>query len=195
MAGRYPKIGNEKQNNILSKIFYAPKHLSDYEDEHGEPFYYRTSGGEYFNIITPYATGSSQEKPFYVQKQFTKIIGATLSTSLFWFYQQIYCDGLHIKQSEIENVPIFDLESLTPAQIEQIEKIYDEYLADIEKNVTRSNFEEGSVYQQSGAKIYKLGRSKHLADALDDLIGVHYGLTSAQIEYLKGFELEFRLSD
>ena len=192
--GRYPKIGDDDQKNILSKIFHAPKHLIDYADDDGEPFYYRSSGGRYFNVITDYPTHSSKEKPFHVQKSFTKIIGAILSTSLFWFYQQVYMNGLDIKKSELESFPLFDLSKLTPAQISAIENLYEEYLIDIEKN-SRSDFAEGSVYQQSGAKIYKIGRSKHLADALDDLIGEQYGLDAAQIEYLKTFEQEFRLSD
>ena len=194
LPGRYPKIGTSQQLVIISKMFSADKKIADYADEDGEPFYYRTSGGEYFNVITDYSTGSSQEKTFHTDKRFTKIIAATLSTSLFWFYQQTYTDGLHIKQTELETFPLFDLESLTPAQIERIEKIYDEYLKDIERNVKHSNFAEGSVYQQSGAKIYKLVKSKPLIDKLDDMIGKFYGLNDAEINFIKNFELEIRMS-
>jgi type I restriction-modification system DNA methylase subunit len=193
LPGRYPKIGDSIQRSILSKIFYAPKRLIDFKDNDGEPFYYRTSGGRYFKVVTDYPTGSSQENSFYVTKRFTKVIGAILSTSLFWFYVQVYCDDHHVRKFDLESFPLFKLKSLTPAQIEQTEKLYEEYLIDIEKN-SRSNFAEGSVYQQSGAKIYKLVKSKHLADKLDDIIDLHYGLSVAEIEYLKNFELEIRMS-
>ncbi len=194
LPGRYPKIGDEVQRNILSRIFYSPKHLSDYQDENGEPFYYRAAGGGYFNVITDYPTGSSQEKPFHVAKTFTKVISATLSTSLFWFYQQTYTDGLHIKQSELETFPLFDLESLTPAQIEQIGNLYDEYLSDIERNVSVRTSSDNSSYHVTQFKNYKLNKSKHLADKLDDLIGKFYGLTADEIYFIKNFELEIRLS-
>ena len=195
LPGRYPKIGNEIQKNILSKIFHAPKHLSDYSDERGKPFYYRTSGGRYFNVITDYSTNSSKENSYYVTKKFTRIISATLNTSLFWFYQQAYMNGLDIKRFELEMFPLFDLEKLTPAQIELIEKIYDKYLIDIEKNATIRRVGENSSYNLETFKMYKLGQSKHLADALDDIIGELYGLSAEEIEYIKNFELEFRLSD
>ena len=120
---------------LIRKIFSFNKKIADYSDEDGTPFYYRTSSGRYFNVITDYPTGSSKEKPFHVAKKFTKAIGATLSTSLFWFYQQTYTNGFDLKQFEIETFPLFNLESLTPAQIEQIENLYDEYLRDIERNV------------------------------------------------------------
>ncbi len=194
LPGRYPKIGTRQQLAIIGKMFAFNKKIADYADEHGEPFYYRAAGGRYFKVVTPYATGSSQEATFHVRKIFTNVIAATLSTSLFWFYVQVYCDNHHIKRFELETFPLFDLEKLSPAQIERIEEIYVEYLRDIERNVKRSNFAEGSVYQQSGAKIYKLVKSKRLIDKLDDVIGKFYGLSDAEINFIKNFELEFRMS-
>ena len=194
LPGRYPKIGTEQQREIIRKIFSFNKKIADYSDADGEPFYYRTSGGRYFNIITDYPTGSSQEKTFHTDKRFTKVIAATLSTSLFWFYQQTYTDGLHIKQTELETFPLFDLESLTPAQIEQIENLYDEYLRDIERNVSVRTSSDNSSYTVSQFKNYKLNKSKHLADALDDLIGKFYDLSDSEIDFIKNFELEIRMS-
>lgn len=192
--GRYPKIGDDEQKNILSKIFYSPKHLSDYKDANGEPFYYRTSGGRYFKVITPYTTSSSKEKPFYVDKRFTKIIGATLSTSLFYFYHQVYMNMLDMKINELEMFPLFDLEKLSAENLSAIEKLYDEYLSDIERNVSIRTSSSNSHYNVAQFKNYKLGRSKPLIDKLDDLIGKFYGLTDEEINFIKNFELEFRMS-
>ena len=194
LPGRYPKIGTGRQFGIISKMFSADKKIADYADEDGEPFYYRTSGGRYFNVITDYPTGSSQEKTFHTDKRFTKVIAATLSTSLFWFYQQTYTDGLHIKQTELETFPLFGLESLTPAQIERIEEIYDEYLRDIERNVSVRTSSDNSSYNVAQFKNYKLNKSKPLIDKLDDVIGKFYGLTDAEINFIKNFELEIRIS-
>lgn len=83
LPDRYPKIGTEIQLGILKKMFSFNKKISDYVDDNGEPFYYRTAGVRYFNIITNYPSGSSQEKTFHIQKKFTKIIVATLTTNLF----------------------------------------------------------------------------------------------------------------
>ena len=194
MPGRYPKIGTEQQREIIRKIFSFNKKIADYSDEDGEPFYYRTSGGRYFNVITDYPTGSSKEKPFHVTKKFTKVIGAILSTSLFWFYQQTYTNGLDLKQFELETFPLFDLESLTPAQIAAVEEIYDEYLSDIERNVSVRTSSDNSSYHVTQFKNYKLNKSKHLADKLDDLIGKFYGLSAEEIDFIKNFELEIRMS-
>lgn len=194
LSGRYPKIGTEQQREIIRKIFSFNKKIADYSDEEGTSFYYRTAGGEYFNVVTDYSTGSSQEKPFPVTKKFVKVIGATLSTSLFWFYQQVYTDGLHIKQSELENFPLFDLEKLSSEDLSDIERLYDEYLSDIERNVSVRTSSDNSSYHVTRFKNYKLNKSKHLADKLDDLIGKFYGLSAEEIDFIKNFELEIRMS-
>ena len=129
-----------------------------------------------------------------MNEKFTKIIAAILSTSLFWLYQQTYTNALDLKHFEIETFPLFALESLTPAQIEGIETLYDEYLSDIERNVSVRTSSEKSSYNVAQFKNYKLGRSKALIDKLDDAIGQFYGLTEAEIDFIKNFELEFRMS-
>ncbi|MBQ6975683.1 MAG: Eco57I restriction-modification methylase domain-containing protein, partial [Selenomonadaceae bacterium] len=195
MSGRYPKIGTEIQLEILKKMFSFNKKISDFADENGKPFYYRTSGGRYFNVVTDYPTGSSKEKPFFTQKKFTKIIAATLSTNLFWFYLQTYSNGLDLKQFELENFPLFDLKKLSKAEISAIENLYSEYLSDIEKNVSVRTSSADSSYNVTTFKNYKLRNSKNLIDKLDDLIDKLYGLTEEEINYIKNFELEFRISD
>ena len=194
LPGRYPKIGTAQQLEIIKKMFSFNKKIADYADEGGKPFYYRTSGGRYFNVITDYSTGSSKERPYSVDKKFTKIIAAVLSTNLFWFYQQAYTNGLDLKQFEIETFPLFDLEKLSAETLAAVGNLYDEYLTDIEKNVTVRTSSANSSYNVATFKNYKLNKSKNLIDKLDDIIGKFYGLTYEEINFLKNFELEIRMS-
>ncbi len=195
LPGRYPKIGTPQQFEIIKKMFDAPKKLSDYQDDKGKPFYYRSSGGRYFNVITDYPSGSSKEKPYVVKAEFTKVIGALLSTSLFWFYQQVYTNGLDLKQVELDTLPLFELEKLPAEKISLINKLYDEYLADIEKNVAMRRSSMNSSYNVATFKNYNIWRSKDLADKLDDIIDELYGLDASEIDFIKNFEKEFRMGD
>ena len=93
MIGRIPKIGSEMEKDILTKIFKNTPIKTLYDDK-GEPIYYRTTGGRYFKVVTNYPTGSTKEKPLYFQKRISNAIGCILSSSLaFWFYQ-IYSNNL-----------------------------------------------------------------------------------------------------
>jgi len=101
----------------------------------------------------------------------------------------------NIKQTELENFPLFDPEKLSDAEILQIENLYAEYLADIEKNVEIRTTSAKSSYNVATFKNYKLRRSKNLIDKLDDLIDKFYSLSNEEINFIKNFELEFRISD
>ena len=54
---------------------------------------------------------------------------------------------------------------------------------------------EGSSYNVSSFKEYKIGKSKPIIDRIDDLICPLYGLTKEETEFIKNYEIQFRLSD
>ena len=82
---------------------------------------------------------------------------------------------------------------LTNDRIKVIEKLYKGYLEDIEKNV---NVRITQRYANIDSfKEYKIGKSKHLIDAMDDFIGPLYGLDQDEIDFIKNYEIEFRLSE
>ena len=44
-------------------------------------------------------------------------------------------------------------------------------------------------------KEYKIGYSKKIIDEIDDFIGPLYGLTKDEVEFIKNYEIEFRMAD
>lgn len=101
---------------------------------------------------------------------------------------------LDMKRNELEMFPLFDLKKLSKAEILAIENLYSEYLEDIERKVSVRTSSANSSYNVATFKNYKLRNSKNLIDKLDDLIDKFYGLTDEEINYIKNFELEFRIS-
>ncbi|MEY3882425.1 MAG: hypothetical protein RIQ94_3221, partial [Pseudomonadota bacterium] len=158
LKGRYAKISTKLELDILQKLFSNGNPLIEFYDIISEnKIYYRTSGGRYFNVITNYQTGSTQEKSIHVKKELTDFIGAVLSSNLFYFYQQVYSDGLHIKQFEIDT---FSIPTVTQEIAEKIGLAYSDYLIDIETNII--NHQTASYSNISEFKEYKINKSKHL---------------------------------
>lgn len=190
LFGRIPKISLEVEKNILGKLTKCDR-LAKYVKKVGEPIYYRTSGGRYFKVVTNYSTGSSKEKPIVLDQKYTNALGCILSSNLsFWFYQ-IYSNNLDWKGGEIENTPI---PPLSDAVIEQLNQLYEEYLADIEANANKRQTTGKSSYTVDSFKEYKIGKSKAIIDKIDDLICPLYGLSTEETEFIKNYELEFRMS-
>ena len=190
LTGRIPKIGSEIEKNILTKIFKQTQVKTLY-DSKGKPIYYRTTGGRYFKVVTNYPTGSTKEKPLFFKKELANAIGCILSSSLaFWFYQ-IYSNNLDWKTYEIEN---FTIPQLTAENIEYLDSLYSRYLKDIEAKANIRTTSGESTYNVDTFKEYKIVRSKAIIDETDDYICPLYGLTQEETDFIKNYELEFRLA-
>lgn len=190
LLGRIPKIGTEIENIILSKVLNQNA-IGDYIHEKGNPIYYRTTGGRYFKVVTNYPTGSTKEKPILFKKEIADAIGCILSSNLsFWFYQ-IYSNNLDWKSYEIEK---FTIPELSKGNIDFLKNLYVRYLEDIESKANIRTTSEESSYNVDTFKEYKIVRSKSIIDEIDDYICPLYGLTEEETEFIKNYELEFRMS-
>ncbi len=191
LYGRIPKIGTEIEKSVLYKLFRHPK-LSTWLRPTGSPIFYRSAGGRYFKVVTNYSNGSSAEREiFFENPQCASAIGCILSSNLaFWFYQ-IFSDNLNWKTYEIEN---FTIPQLSNEQITFLNKLYIRYLEDIEKQANTRKTSGASSYKVSLFKEYKIVHSKRIIDEIDDYICPLYGLTTEETEFIKNYELEFRLA-
>lgn len=196
MEGRYPKVSNAREVEILDKIFRTGKCVGDYVENWVEGcaegrFYYRAAGGRYFNIVTLEPSGVSAEREY--RAKFAVLIAACMSTSLFWFYQQVYTDGLNLKGYEVDQFPLPDFEKVDAGNLGKIKDCYLRYLEDIERNANIKSVGEESRYNVQQFKEYKVARSKKLIDELDDLIDPLYELSRDEVDYIKNYEEKVRL--
>ena len=107
-------------------------------------------------------------------------------------YYQIYSNNLDWKYCEITSFPIPPLEEMA---LSKINSLYTDYLSDIERNANVRFNSGSSKYNVDSFKEYKIGKSKAMIDNIDDYICPLYGLTLKEIEFIKNYEIEFRLSD
>ena len=191
LYGRIPKIGSEIEKTILNKLFNYTK-LGSLIKTSGSPIIYRFAGGRYFKVVTNYSTGSSAERTIYfANSKIADAVGCILSSSLsFWFYQ-IFSDNLKWKTYEIEN---FTIPQLSTENIEYLDKLYTRYLSDIEAKANIRTTSGKSTYNVDSFKEYKIVRSKTIIDEIDDYICPLYGLTEEETDFIKNYELEFRLA-
>ena len=194
LIGRIPKIGKEIEKSILTKLKQNAQPLSAYivDDDKGLPVYYRSAGGRYYKVVTPYPTYSSAETSITVEANMRDCICCILSSSLsFWFYQ-IYSDNLNWKPYEILETRI---PNISEYKKQQIEALYQRYLTDIKNNVKSCENHGGNSYKVKTFDVYYIRKSLSIIDEIDDLIGPLYGLTLEEIDFIKNYERTFREDD
>ena len=192
IPGRYAKIGTQEELQILIRLFGFKKRIADYLNESGKEIFYRAAGGRYFNVVTNYPTNSSAEKSF--KCSYSDVIGLIMSSTYFYFYQQVYTDGLNLKRSEIENYPLPDLSKLSNEKITLLSDLYSLYLIDIEKNASVRQSSETSTHHIDSFKEYKIVRSKNIISEIDDVVGRLYELSPHEINYIKNYEIKYRMA-
>ena len=183
--GRIPKIGTDKEQVILQKLLKNNNLLSDLKTEKGSSIYYRKAGGRYYKIITKEPTESSAEGNIIIENKYLDLVGAILSSNLFYWFWLIHSDWHNMRTSEIENFPI-PYNNFDDKTLEQISELYNIYLADLKKNAKKT---------VTGLNVFVARKSKHIIDQIDDLICPLYSLTQEEIDFIKNYEIEFRLSD
>jgi len=191
LYGRIPKIGSKIEKTILHKLFKQTK-LGSLIKTSGSPIIYRFAGGRYFKVVTNYSNGSSAERTLYFSNsKIANAVGCILSSNLsFWFYQ-IFSDNLNWKTYEIEN---FTIPHLSTENIGYLDKLYSRYLTDIEAKANVRTTSGESTYNVDSFKEYKIVRSKGIIDEIDDYICPLYGLTQKETDFVKNYELQFRLA-
>ena len=192
LNGRYAKISLLIEKRILKKLRVIKTTIGTLKNDTGAEIYYRVTGGMYYNVITNYPSESMKEKALYLDKKFADAIGAILSSSLFWWYQQVYTNGLDLKSYEIESFPI-PVDGLTAPVRRKIEKLYEQYLQSIERHVIERETTEYKYVTKF--KEYKIRYSKALIDKIDDLICPLYGLTDEERDFIKNYEIKFRIDE
>ena len=192
LSGRYAKISSPIEKRILKKLRAVKTTIGTLKNDAGKEIYYRVTGGMYYNVITNYPSESMKEKALYIDKKFADAIGAILSSSLFWWFQQVYTNGLDLKSYEVDSFPI-PVDGLTAPMRRKIEKLYEKYLQNIERHVVER---ETTEYKHvTKFKEYKIRYSKPIIDEIDDIICPLYGLTDEERDFIKNYEIKFRIDE
>ena len=183
--GRIPKIGSEIELNILSKVEKCHTTLKEMYDYHGVPVYYRKAGGRYYKVITKTATFSSAEGEILVSSKYQNLVGAALSSNLFYWFWLIHSDWHNLRSSELEMFPI-PYTSFSDDDIRIISDLYDDYLKDLYQK---------SQTTKTGLRCFFARQSKSFIDEIDKFLGKKYGLTDKEIYFLINYDYQYRNDD
>lgn len=180
--GRIAKVGEKIEIDILKKLHSLPKTLGDFYVKDGEPVFYRTSGGRYYHLVTNFSTGSNKEAIVLVSEKYRNLVGAILSSSLYYWFYSAYSNNLDIKTSDLAEFPI-DLDTFSDFQISEISKIYEKYMVELQEN----------SYVEGGFRRFIARKSKYLLDQIDLAIYKNFGLNDDEVDFIINFSKEFRV--
>ena len=111
-----------------------------------------------------------------------------LNSNLCYWYVTVVSDCRHLNKREVEGFPI-NVAELSASDGDAFLGLADELMQDLRKNSEmRKNGPRGLTIQNIIP-----GRSKPIIDRIDDRLAEHYGFTAEELDYIKNYDIKYRL--
>lgn len=190
-----PKIGEKRVRSILDKLkersdaVFRDKMTRD-NSQSTQYVVWRSYHPAYFmnpflEDLYPDGEQSRDFKPMYFNSELEqKTAFLIMQSSLFYMYWMVYENERDLNWKSVDAFPFPDYEDLE-AKEDEIKELADE-LWDEMKDRFLGNIRE---------TFDSISTVKPITDKADELLGPMYGLTDEEIEYVKQYDEEYRISD
>lgn len=196
---RFAKLGSPECTNVMSKLRSRQRELGQQLRKDGPAvihyhrspvFWIRAMTFEpYFHSATRNRSDDHLRDLFFDDKDTASSIAAVLNSTAFyfWFITQGNCRD--VAGPDVLNFPLGDLPAST-------KKTLASRCAALMKDLQKHSRRRVYNYETSGRVEYDEFYPKHskeCIDEIDSVLGVHYGLTDSEIDWLLNFDVKYRL--
>ncbi len=194
-----PKVGTSVGLSALQKIVQSKRPFDDYKDIKGDNcLFYHNAGGYWvktFDFKPYYKSLKNTEKKHTTISQIcfstaedSVIYHGLINSNFFYFFWKSCTDARHIYPSDIAMMP-FDLNKYKGDKefYKEIKLVVKKLMQNWEENKSRI------IYGQAEVDQYNIPASKSLLDQLDGLLSKHYGLNEAELDYIKNYDIKYRM--
>ncbi len=183
----FPKLGCQKDREILHKL---RKHesLQQFRVKRSKDAIFYHSGGRYFRKCVR-TKHSNEYKELFVKDGYSESILCLLSSSLYYWLWILLSDCYHVTQLDVDTVPV----ASSLIHDDELGGLAGELIDDLKRNSTTRTRKrsDGSIRREVN---YNVGASKHIIDRIDKVLGTHYGLSDADVDYIVNYDFKFRFS-
>ena len=199
--GYLPKVGSIHEDSIYQKIFNKKKNIGHYVSEkttnnavyygYGVRYWIKAMSRSPEEIDTIQRKSTGDKRIDFEQKYSNKIITALLNSSIFFLYFTSFSDARNLTKNTITNFP-FVYEELTEIQkckiVELSDRLMDDYINNSVKKTCNYAATGEITYRE-----YYIKKSKNIIDEIDEVLANYYEFSPEELNYVKNFELRFRL--
>ena len=163
--------------------------------------YYRAAGGGYFLLIKnqksiTYINGvledvKAEKKITLFPEISNTVIGAILSSSLFYWNYIGYTDCRNLQKSYIDTFRIPQSINADKRLVEVGECLFRDY--------EKKKYTKSTHYKSTGNDVvydeYYPKRSKKIIDEIDKVLAKHYGFTEEELDFIINYDIKYRMGD
>jgi Eco57I restriction-modification methylase len=191
-----PKISESTEAQILKKVFANRPAALQMDSAKRKAIYVHRIAHYYIKCFdfVPFfrserdGVKKSEDYKMYEFKVPTEPFVATINSSLFYFYWQVYYDAFKAGKHCVENFPCNEFNEETRASLIMLGKAL---MNDLKRNSSRLR----AQYAASGRVEYDQfypRKSKPLMDEIDQILAHHYGLSDKELDFILNYDIKFR---
>lgn len=198
-----PKFSLDIENNINEKLFATHDVMAmTYLKDSPQKVFYRSAGGGYFLLIKnkksiTYINGKLEdvkaERSLSIDPSFdNNAIGAILSSSLFYWNYIAYTDCRNLQKSFIDNFHLFN-------NLKDGCKVLGPYGKNLFNDYEKKKYNKNTHYKTTGNDVvydeYYPKLSKYYLDEIDKMLGILYGFSNSETDFIINFDIKYRMGD
>jgi hypothetical protein len=194
-----PKFTNPIEDQILGKLLSVQTTVGKFCANTNSRVYYRTTGGRYWKVFTDFAPSfkvngrqghSTRETWFTLAKSgYVKPMVAALSSDVFWWWYTNCSSIRDVNPIDIRTFPIPE-QALNDSALASLGA---EYLKDIQRNSSMAKTVRPTGKTET--QTFKIQKSKAIIEKIDAVLSKHYGFDLEQLDFVKNYDIKFRMSD
>jgi hypothetical protein len=198
--GIIPKLGNKIEKSIIEKLSKDAPLATLLSSSTDNPIIYHNAPQYWIRALdfmpefnnSKGAKISPHNKIFYIsEKMHLKFVIAALNSSLFYWFFIVNSNCRDLTDREIQTFT-FDPSALKAAEKKQLETLTDKLMEDYK---AKSKLKD-TQYETTGNVVYREfypKLSKPIIDKIDDVVFDHYNFTEQEKEYIRNFDIKFRM--
>ncbi|HUG91652.1 MAG TPA: DNA methyltransferase [Planctomycetaceae bacterium] len=201
--GTIPKLNSDFERRLLHKLlaFAGDGRLRESNgsppsrrtglptrDAHGIETVYFHSGGRYFRKCLRQKL-SNEYKPLHVPAGWGDASVCLLSSSLFYWMWIALSDCYHVTDRDLRYLPLAESLVTDPELSRLARCLVDDLWAHSETRARRRA--DGTTQREVN---FDVARSKSLLDEVDRVLGRHFALTDAQIDFILNYDGQYRVA-
>jgi hypothetical protein len=193
ISGSIPKTGHKLALFILQKLFNHKTSIGDFLGSTGELLHYHRSPRYWIRAMNfeQYFKSETRDRSIYHfrdiyvrDRKQTKVIGAILNSSLFYFWFVTYGNGRNITGRDIVRFPF---SAINGRDLKIIDQLFDQLMSDYKKNSV-IRVRKDCEYQEFNPSL-----SKPIMDEIDQVLARHYGFTEEELDFIINYDIKYRM--
>lgn len=183
------KIGNSTEKEIIKKLcFNNNESLLPNQKLNFDYKIWLNMRMCFWNKSFTYIQNSNEYKVFnFKTEKHSILFSALLNSNIFFFFWECISDVWHITLKELNELKL-NFDDVSEDDLSKIKEVYFELELFLENHKKMINSKQTAFE-------YQHKKAKHLIDKLDLLFAKYFFLEDDEIEYLKNYQLKFRMNN